>query len=167
MSTLHHTLKPEVTAVHRLEVTAGTDRRRRFSEDFKARIVEETLVAYAVVSEVARRNGLTPQQLFRWRRQAWAAMMSSETRRCSLFPQLLKCQRARYMDGSAADTPSGAEHRKHRNRYRGRDCSHWPRGGSQDRRGGASSLEGRRLIGPTGAVRALVATKSCRFLQRS
>ena len=70
MSTLDHTLKPEATAVRRLEVITGTGRRRRFSEDFKAGIVEETLVPGAVVSEVARRNGLTPQHVFTWRRQA-------------------------------------------------------------------------------------------------
>ena len=73
MSTLDHTLKPErhePTAVRRLEVITGTGRRRRFSADDKARIVEETLAAGAVVSEVARRHGLSPQQLFGWRRQA-------------------------------------------------------------------------------------------------
>lgn len=69
MSTFDHTLKPDAT-VRRLEVITGTGRRRRFSEDDKARIVEETLVAGAVVSEVARRHGLTPQQVFTWRRQA-------------------------------------------------------------------------------------------------
>lgn len=70
MSTLDHTLKPEATTVRRLEVITGTGRRRQFSEDFKSRIVEETLVPGAVVSEVARRHGLTPQQVFTWRRQA-------------------------------------------------------------------------------------------------
>jgi len=70
MSTLDHTLKPETMAVGRLEVITGTGRRRQFSEDFKGGIVEETLVAGAVVSEVARRHGLTPQQVFTWRRQA-------------------------------------------------------------------------------------------------
>jgi transposase len=69
VSTLDHTLKPEAT-VRRLEVITGTGRRRRASEDDKARIVEETLVAGAVVSEVARQHGLTPQQVFTWRRQA-------------------------------------------------------------------------------------------------
>jgi transposase len=38
--------------------------------DDKARIVEETSAPGAVVSEVARRHGLTPQQLFGWRRAA-------------------------------------------------------------------------------------------------
>jgi transposase len=68
VSTFDHTLKPE--AVRRLEVITGTGRRRRFSKDDKASIIEETLAPGAVVSEVARRHGLTPQQLFGWRRQA-------------------------------------------------------------------------------------------------
>ena len=68
MSMLDHTLKPE--AVRRIEVITGTGRRRRFSEDYKAQIIEETLAPGAVVSEVARRHGLSPQQLFGWRRQA-------------------------------------------------------------------------------------------------
>ena len=70
MSTLDHTLKPEATRVRRLEVITGTGRRRWFSADDKARMIEETLVPGAVVSEVARRHGLAPQQLFTWRRQA-------------------------------------------------------------------------------------------------
>jgi len=49
----------EPKAVRRLEVIAGTGRRRRFSDDDKARIVEETLISGAVVSAVARRHGLT------------------------------------------------------------------------------------------------------------
>lgn len=70
MSTLDHMLEPEAATVRRLEVITGTGRRRRFSDDAKARIIEETLAPGAVVSEVARRHGLTPQQLFGWRRQA-------------------------------------------------------------------------------------------------
>ena len=70
MSTLDHKLKPEPEPLRRLEVITGTGRRRRFSDDYKTRIVEETLAPGAVVSEVARRHGLSPQQLFGWRRQA-------------------------------------------------------------------------------------------------
>jgi transposase len=76
MSTLDHTLKPEATSMRRLEVITGTGRRRFYSEDFKAGIVEETLVPGAVVSEVARRHGLTPQQVFTWRRQARQPIVS-------------------------------------------------------------------------------------------
>jgi transposase len=70
VSTLDHTLKPETTAVRRMEVITGPGRRRRFSRDDKARMIEETLLPGAVVSEVARRHGITPQQLFTWRREA-------------------------------------------------------------------------------------------------
>lgn len=76
MSTLDHTLKPEAT-VRRVEVITGTGRRRRFSADDKARLVEETLAPGAVVSEVARRHGLTPQQVFTWRRQARQAALTN------------------------------------------------------------------------------------------
>ncbi len=69
MSRLDHRLEP-AGAVRRLEVISGAMGRRRWSVDDRARIVEETLVAGAVVSVVARRHGLTPQQLFTWRRQA-------------------------------------------------------------------------------------------------
>ena len=70
MFTLDHMLEPKATTVRRLDVITGAGRRRRFSADDKARIVEETLVAGAVVSDVARRHGLSPQQLFTRRRQA-------------------------------------------------------------------------------------------------
>ncbi|MCC8984229.1 transposase [Bradyrhizobium acaciae] len=42
----------------------ATGRRRWFSKDDNARIVKETLVPGAVVSEIARRHGLPPQQVF-------------------------------------------------------------------------------------------------------
>jgi transposase len=58
--------------VRRIELITGTGRRRRWSSDDKARIVEESLKPGANVSEVARRNGLSPQQLFAWRRAAHA-----------------------------------------------------------------------------------------------
>src|ERR1700758_3688891 len=66
---LDHTPKADGTA-RRLEVITDTGRRRWFSRDAKARIVEETLAPGAVVSDIARRHGLTPQQVFTWRRQA-------------------------------------------------------------------------------------------------
>jgi transposase len=76
VSMLDHTLKPE--GVRRLEVITGTGRRSRFPEEYKARIVEETLAPGCVVSDVARRHGLTPQQLFTWRRQARQPAASSD-----------------------------------------------------------------------------------------
>jgi transposase len=89
VSTFDHTLKPEATSVRRLEVITGTGRRRQFSEDFKTGIVEETLVAGAIVSEVARRNGLTPQQVFTWRRQA-RRVTASETEAPNFVPAVVE-----------------------------------------------------------------------------
>lgn len=83
MSMLDHKLKPET--VRRLEVIVGTGRRRRFSADDKARIIEETFVPGAVVSEVARRHALSPQQLFGWRRQARQLAASSSHTDAPLF----------------------------------------------------------------------------------
>ena len=56
--------------VRRIELITGTGRRRRWLPDVKARILLESLEPGANISEVARRNGLTPQQLFGWRHQA-------------------------------------------------------------------------------------------------
>jgi transposase len=56
--------------VRRLEVITGVGGRRRWSADEKARILEEAMAPGAVVSDVARRNGMSPQHLFTWRRQA-------------------------------------------------------------------------------------------------
>ena len=59
-----------VSEVRRIELITGSGRRRRWSGADKARIVVESLEPGANVSEVARRNGLSPQQLFAWRRDA-------------------------------------------------------------------------------------------------
>jgi transposase len=56
----------------RIEVLTGPARRRRWSVSEKARIVAETLITGASVSEVARRWQVCPQQVFTWRREARA-----------------------------------------------------------------------------------------------
>lgn len=66
MSRLDHTLGP--SPVRRIEVITGSEKRRRWTDDEKARVIEETLRPDAVVSEIVRRHGLTPQQVFTWRR---------------------------------------------------------------------------------------------------
>ena len=64
----------------RLEVFTGAGRRRSWTPEEKASIVAESFVDGATACQVARRHGLTPQQLFTWRRQARepAASRSSE-----------------------------------------------------------------------------------------
>ena len=61
-----------VSAFRRIELITGAARRRRWSSDEKARIVVESLRPGTNISDVARRNGLSPQQLFAWRRRAHA-----------------------------------------------------------------------------------------------
>jgi len=58
----------------RVEVLTGPGRRRQWSDDDKAKIVAETAEPGAVVSEVARRWQVSPQQVFDWRRQARKAL---------------------------------------------------------------------------------------------
>ena len=44
--------------------------RRRWSDDAKARILEEAMTPVANVSAVARAHDVSPQQVFAWRRKA-------------------------------------------------------------------------------------------------
>src|SRR5215210_2127973 len=57
----------------RVEILTGPRRRREWSEDDKARAVAESCAPGAVVSAVARRWQIAPQQLFTWRREARVA----------------------------------------------------------------------------------------------
>ena len=53
----------------RVEVLTGPGRRRKWSSDAKARVVEETLQPGVVVADVARRWQVSSQQVFTWRRE--------------------------------------------------------------------------------------------------
>jgi transposase len=61
----------------RIEVITGVERRRKWSAQEKAAIVAESLAEGAVVSEVARRHGLNPQQVFGWRARLRDAVRGS------------------------------------------------------------------------------------------
>ena len=63
-------LMPKSEPERRLEIFTGAGRRRSWSAEQKAQIIAESVTAGASISAVARRHGLTPQQLFAWRRQA-------------------------------------------------------------------------------------------------
>ena len=66
MDTVHTAI---TEPVRRLEVFTGAGRRRKWSDEDKARIVAEIAASGASVCSIARRHGLSPQQLFGWRRQ--------------------------------------------------------------------------------------------------
>jgi transposase len=59
---------PEHVLMSEIEIIADGGRRRRWSAAEKLRIVEETLDDRASISVVARRNGVAPNLLYRWRR---------------------------------------------------------------------------------------------------
>ena len=59
----------------RVEVITGVGRRRRWTDEEKARIVAESLNPATTVSAVARRYGLHASQLFTWQRQLATPMV--------------------------------------------------------------------------------------------
>ena len=103
-----------VSNVRRIELITGTGRRRRWSSDDKARIVEESVRPGANVSEVARRNGLSPQQLFSWRRAAHALFQegadAAPADRTEDFPapEQRRTDRHVRLSGSGEETPAFA-----------------------------------------------------------
>ncbi|HEY8033867.1 MAG TPA: transposase [Methylocella sp.] len=52
------------------EILNGVERRRRWSEDEKARIIEESFTPGAKVSDVARKHGVSRGLIFAWRKEA-------------------------------------------------------------------------------------------------
>ncbi len=87
MDTVHSAI---TEPVRRLEVFTGAGRRRRWSGEDKARIVAEIVASGDSVCAVARRHGLSPQQLFGWRRQLReAAARHSETEELRFVPAVV------------------------------------------------------------------------------
>jgi len=54
----------------RIEVLNGPERRRHWSDEAKARIVAESELPGAMVSQVARRHDVLPSQIYAWRKAA-------------------------------------------------------------------------------------------------
>jgi transposase len=65
-------------------VLSGPERRRRWSSAEKVRIVTESLVRGAIVTEVARRHDVHPNLVHHWRRQARLA--SADGSRLNFLP---------------------------------------------------------------------------------
>ncbi len=86
----------------RIEVLTGPGRRRKWSADDKARIIAETARPGAVVSEVARRWQVTPQQVFDWRRQARRALAAARGSAEPAFVPIVTAASAPIPEPSAA-----------------------------------------------------------------
>ncbi len=102
------------SAVQRFEVFAGAGRRRDWPAEAKAAIVAESYSGQGAVSAVARRHGLSPSQLFAWRRQllkefeARGVALSSAPPPASFVPALV--------DPLAASDPRPASDRRRKRR---------------------------------------------------
>ena len=70
----------------RVEVLTGPGRRRVWDEATKAQVVAESEAPGAVVSAVARRWQIAPQQLFTWRREARAAGLEASRGEAAFVP---------------------------------------------------------------------------------
>jgi transposase len=53
----------------RVEILAGRERRRFWSEEQKRAILEEAAASDLTMADVARRHDIVPQQIYTWRRQ--------------------------------------------------------------------------------------------------
>jgi transposase len=99
--------KPE--PVRRVEVFTGTGRRRAWAADEKARIIAESYAGGETVSAVARRHGLTPQQLFGWRREARQRAESEAGEISRAFTPVIVEASRRHLDAPiAAARPDGS-----------------------------------------------------------
>ena len=92
----------------RVEVLTGPGRRRTWSADDKARIVAEAAQPGVVVSEIARRWQVTPQQVFDWRRQARKALAASMVPAEPAFVPIVSMGQVAASDPAAPACRSGA-----------------------------------------------------------
>ena len=156
---LLHKSKPE--PVRRLEVFTGTGRRRAWTAMQKAEIVAESYVDGESVTAVARRHGLTPQQLFGWRRQAHQyALRKAEKSGPAFAPVVVEALRPA-KDAQIAPAESrlkcdrDRDRRDHGSRCAGDRC--------REPAGGAARRDGREMITVPAGMRVLVATKPVDF----
>lgn len=75
--------------VERLEVLCGPTGRRSWPDAVKARAVAESFEADARVVDVARRYGVSPQQVTTWRRQARQGRLAIPVEDAAAFAGLL------------------------------------------------------------------------------
>jgi transposase len=71
----------------RIEVVTSVQRRRRWSREEKYLIVKETYEPGTNVSLVARKHGISPSQLFQWRRRMEEGALTGIDNEESLVPK--------------------------------------------------------------------------------
>lgn len=91
----------------RVEVFTGTGRRRAWLHEDKVRIVAEIASSGNSVCEVARRHGLSPQQLFGWRRRLRDEAASTESGRLGFVPAVVEADPPAVASRAKAQTIAG------------------------------------------------------------
>lgn len=99
----------------RFDVFTGAGRRRRFTAAEKAAIVAESYAGEDSVCGVARRHGLTSQQLFGWRRLARLGP-SRSTRETLFVPAIVATEPAPL---AVSERSTGSKPRRRRRRTKG------------------------------------------------
>ena len=102
MRTPSSTTSTKADGFRRFEVITGVGRRRRWSDEDKARIVAESLAPATTASAVARRHGLHASQLFAWRQQLQRRASAVGTIGGPAFVPVLVAE-----DGTAPAEPQG------------------------------------------------------------
>jgi transposase len=95
------TTSTKADGFRRFEVITGVGRRRRWSDEDKARIVAESLDPATTASAVARRYGLHASQLFTWRQQLQRSAATAALGEQAFVPVLVA------EDGPAWAEPGG------------------------------------------------------------
>ena len=145
--------------VRRLEIFTGSGRRRAWTPEQKAEILAESHESGDKVSAVARRHGLTPQQLFGWRRDAQRRAVRRQgaaAGNVTFAPVIVEA--AAPSSAASCAIPCGTIEIARRS---GGARQSWNRRCDADE--GAARGEGRDVIAVPSGVRILVATKPVDF----
>jgi len=90
-----------------IEIITDGGRRRRWPAAEKLRIVEETLYDGESISAFARRNGLAPNLLYRWRNWISPGLMDIFSQMKHLFAYRSAPESAQEMSVATGTIPSG------------------------------------------------------------
>lgn len=101
------------SGVQRFEVFTGKGRRRDWPSEVKASIVAESYSGQETVCAVARRHGLSPSQLFTWRREL-RKQMEDRGMTLPITPSSAPSFVPAVIDLSPADEPAPAVRRPRR-----------------------------------------------------
>ena len=102
-----HVSKDEGAPARRVEIFTGAGRRRSWTAQEKAAIVAESFEDGVRACHVARRHGLTPQQLFTWRREA-RQTAGDETNPPPFVPAVVETSSATVKPAAQAESEAAA-----------------------------------------------------------